>query len=271
MSPAMTRPEPALTGMLVEPRELLKVKDDHWEGVFGDFRTVVTQRRDMRAAARDKTSREIARFFDYLLSEVDEEAFRALQRRYLDAGIVDRNADTVKYIDPIRWFESKVRMAFNIGLDTKPPMRILDLGCGPGHFGVVARFFGHEVTGTDLPSRSSGLAHLYDALCDVYCVKRISHTIVENTPMGEIGGRYDLVTALLAAFNVDVHKKPWTAAHWKFFLTDMRENVLNPSGEMFLVLTNNKVTQESWNYVAGFGDWRDDARKQVWIKDLSAV
>ncbi len=256
---------------LVAPHELTKVKEDHWPGVFGDFRENLTARRDARARAKDAETRDSARFFDYLLSEVDADAFRQLQERYLNANVVDRNADIVKYIDPVIWFESKLRLARKIGLDKKPPLRILDLGCGPGHFPVVARFFGHDVTGTDLPSRSSGLAHIYDALCDLYKVRRISHRITENVPVGDVGGRYDLVTAFLAAFNVDEQKRPWTADHWRFFLKDVKDNVLKPDGEVFLVLANNKLTEESWRYVASQGEWSTEKTKQVLIRDFSKL
>ena len=41
----------------------------------------------------------------------------------------------------------------------------------------------------------------------------------------------NVVTALLAAFNVDKNKQPWSPEHWKFFLRDLRDNVLKENGE----------------------------------------
>jgi hypothetical protein len=255
----------------VDPTELRKVKEQHWPGIFGDFKENVTALRDRRAASADPGNKEAARFFDYLLSEVEPEGFRKVQETYLDPQVVDRNADIVKYIDPIVWFESKLRLARKIGLHKRPPLRILDLGCGPGHFGVVARFHGHDVTGTELPSRSSGLAHIYDALCAIYKVRRLSHQIFPDTPLGDVGGRYDLVTALLAAFNVDQNKRPWTANHWRYFLTDVAANVLNPGGEIFLVLAEGKLTEESWSYLAGLSEWSGERGRQLLIRDFSRL
>jgi SAM-dependent methyltransferase len=255
---------------LVDPHELKKVKEEHWPGIFGDFRQSVTERRNRRTG-KDTEIADNARFFDYLLTQVDAIAFREMQEHYLDSTVVNRNADIVKYIDPIVWFESKLRLARKIGLHKRPPLRILDLGCGPGHFPVVARFYGHDVTGTDIPSRSSRHDHLYDALCDIYRVRRISHCIIAGQAMGNVGGRYDLVTALLAAFNVDDQKRPWGVDYWRFFLTDLRANVLTENGELLLVLTNNKLTNESWNYLASLGNWTNEKSRQVFITDFAAI
>jgi SAM-dependent methyltransferase len=255
----------------VAPEELKKVKPEHWPGVFGDFRENVIARRDRSRRGNKPARKNTERFFEYLLEEVDAGAFARVQERYLDAANVNRNADIVKYIDPIIWFESKMRLARKLGLDASPPLRILDIGCGPGHFPVVARFFGHDVTGTDLPQRASGQEHIYDALCAVYKVKRIAHAVVAHEPLGDVGGRYDLVTALLAAFNVDADKRPWGVDAWRHFIDDVTKNVLNPGGRLFLVLTNEKITPEVWKYLSSLGEWNEEKSRQVLISDFSRI
>jgi hypothetical protein len=249
------------------------IKPEHLDRMFDGFRATVEARIGELRAANDANGERGAAFFEYLLNEVDAEQFGRIQQLFLaDAGRAE-NSNMLKYIDPVTWFESKLSIARWLALDRQAPLRILDLGTGPGHFPVVARFYGHTVVGTDLPSRSSGVGktgHLYDALCDLYCVTRISHTIRPFEPLGDLDGRYDMVTAFLAAFNVDQDKRPWSEAHWRFFLTDLAENVLTNRGVLFMRLTHDKLTDEAWAYLASLAEWKEDQSRQVYITDFSA-
>jgi len=258
--------------MRVRPISLPKVKEQHLMGVFGDFGEVVKGRADEMRQGKSAVNQERTRFFDYLLTQVDPDDYGALQQHYLDQSVVDRNSDIAKYIDPIVWFESKLAVAQRAELHNKPPMKILDIGTGPGHFPVVARFYGHDVTGTDLPKRSQGVeetGHLYDALCDIYKVKRISHMIKAGERIGtKLAGPYDMVTAFLAAFNMD-GKTPWTAEQWRFFLKTLKEDVLAPHGVLFMSLANNKLTDESWDYLAERADWTEPRNKLIFISNFT--
>lgn len=249
---------------------LRKVRPEHLPGIYGDFREVV-EHRLAQIRSKDPQSLELRRFFEYLLSEVDADEYRRVQLHYLDPHVVDPNTDIVKYLDPVIWFESKLRLAQSIGLDKKPPMRILDIGTGPGHFPFVARFYGHDVTGTDLPPRTRGVGHIYDALCALYGVKRIGHTIEANVPLEGLGGRYDMVTSFLAAFNVDETKKPWTVEHWRFFLASVKRDVLNDGGLLFLVLADGKLTPESWSYLVSLADKTVEKSKQIQITNFDSL
>jgi hypothetical protein len=215
------------------------------------------------------TNCDTARFFEFLLSEVDADEYSLIQEHYRASP-----DGTTKYLDPITWFESKLRTARRLGLDKSPSLKILDLGTGPGHFPVVARYYGHDVTGTDLPGVSGGVdntGHLYDSLCGIYRVKRISHVVRPNQPLTGLGDRYDMVTAFLAAFNVDAEKKPWTRQHWEFFLKDLGNNVTTDRGTVFLVLDNKKLTDESWSYLSSLAEWAECRSKQVLISNLRGL
>jgi len=246
---------------------LRKVRPEHLAQIYGDFRETV-EARVAQIKTNDRQSAEVKRFFEYLLVQVDADEYLRVQRQYLDPKIVNPNADIVKYLDPVVWFESKVRLAQTLNLDKKAPLRILDLGTGPGHFPFVAHFYGHDATGTDLPPRTLGVGnsdHIYDSLCAMYRVKRIGHQIRPNVPLEELGGRYDMVTSFLAAFNVDEERKPWSAEHWHFFLRSLRHDVLNDGGILFMTLADGKVTPESWSFLTSIADWNVEKSKQIYI------
>lgn len=252
---------------------LRKVRPELLPNIYGDFRETV-EARLAQIRNNDLQSAELRRFFEYLLAEVDAGEYRRLQMHYLDPKIIDPDADIVKYLDPIIWFESKVRLAQSLDLDKKPPMRILDLGTGPGHFPFVAHFYGHDVTGTDLPARAQGVDksdHIYDALCAMYRVKRIGHEIKPNVKLEGLGGRYDMVTSFLAAFNVDEERKPWSVDHWRFFLKSLRRDVLNDGGILFMTLADGKLTPDSWSFLVSVADRTVEKSKQIQITDFDRL
>ncbi len=251
------------------------IKPEHLQRLSAGFHETVTGRIDELRAAGDPNSIQAMGFFEYLLGEVDAERFdRVRQRRLADLSAAG-NVNMLKYLDPVTWFESKLSIARFLKLHRrKSPMRILDLGTGPGHFPVVARFFGHQVVGTDLPHRAQGIdatGHLYDELCDLYGVERIGHRIRGNEPLGDLRGPYDLATALLAAFNVDELRRPWDVGKWEFFLEDVASNVLKPGGVLFMRLTHDKLDEDSWAYLASRALWKEDQSRQVLITDFSGA
>src|SRR5947208_15254094 len=88
----------------VQPISLPKVKDEHLLGVFGHFSDVVESRIKALKATGIPINLEKARFFEYLLIQVDAERYGELQENYLAS--IDPATDLAKYIDPIIWFES---------------------------------------------------------------------------------------------------------------------------------------------------------------------
>lgn len=255
----------------VEPKPLPKVREVHHLGVFGRFEDVIDDRIAQLSASSDPFDAEKARFFRYLRERVDADKFGKMQDFQLSDGKLNLNSDFPKYIDPTIWFESKLAIAQRIGLPTRPPLHILDIGTGPGHFPVVAEFYGHSVVGTDVPKLATGIVesgHLYDALGDIYKTRRIPLRIDQFTPLPPFERRYDLVTALLAAFNVDPEKKPWTIEAWKFFLNDLRENVLTEDGDLFMALADGKLTPEVWEYLSTRAQSVTEKSRQLHFVDL---
>ena len=257
---------------IVPPFDLPNIKGIHIEGIFGDFGEVIARRIASLQKARHPLAKQRAAFFAYLLQQVDAKRYAEIQKAYLSPTRMDARSDLIKYLDPVVWFESKVALAVRLGLDRAPPRRVLDLGTGPGHFAVVARFYGHDVLGTELPQRSRGegdSAHLYDALCGAFQVQRVSHTIRPYGDLSDLPGGFDIVTALLAAFNVDEQNQPWTTDHWRHFMRSLRAHVLAPQGEVLFNLVNNKVTPEAWNYLAARAAWAVDVNKSLFFSTLA--
>ncbi|MBV9529368.1 MAG: hypothetical protein JOZ79_13545 [Sphingomonas sp.] len=238
----------------VEPRPLPAVKDLHLDGVFGNFDDIVDREIAACEKSEDKFDQEKARFFRYLKSHVDSQKFGEMQEFQLSGqGKLRLESDMVKYIDPAIWFDSKLRMALRVGLNRRDPIDILDIGTGPAHFPVVAEFYGHRVIGTDVPYKRTGElepGNLYEALGQLYKVSRIPLRIEQYVPLPDFGRRFGMVTAFLAAFNVDSEGKPWTIDAWKFFLKDLHDNVLAEGGELFMSLANGKLTDEVWDYLS---------------------
>lgn len=247
-----------------------KIKPEHLRRMESGLRETVSGRIEELRNARDPYSMQAKRFFAFLLDDVDETQFDEIRSRFLADPSDANNVGALKYLDPVTWFESKLRTAMRLELHTSPPLRILDLGTGPGHFPVVARFLGHEVVGTDLKQIvHSKPGNIYNALCEVYKVHRVVAAIKPFEVLDSVEGPYDLVTAFLAAFNVDQNKKPWTTEQWEFFLTHLTVNVAKPSGRLFMSLANDKLTEESWIYLRERADWNDETAKRVYFSKLA--
>jgi len=239
----------------VQPKPLPKVADEHHVGVFGRFEDVVNDRIARLETSTDSFDKEKARFFRYLRDLVDPVKYGEMQEFQLSDAKLNPNSNYSKYIDPAIWFESKLAIAHRIGLHRRAPLDILDIGTGPGHFLVVAEFYGHRAVGTDLPVLTTGVlerGHLYDALSDIYQTRRIPLKIEQFQPLPRFERRYGLVTAFLAAFNVDPDKKPWSVEAWKFFMNDLQENVLTEDGVAFMSLTDGKLKPEVWEYLSAW-------------------
>lgn len=256
----------------VQPKPLPKVRDFHLEGIFGEFEDVIDQAIAQNEALLEPIGKERACFFQFLKERVDPVQFGEMQEAQLADGKVRLDSDLVKYINPVTWFESKLTQALRLELNTRAPADILDLGTGPGHFPVVAQFYGHRVLGTDLPYRATGQlerGHLYDAMADIYQFRRIPLKIEQFVPLPQMERKFDLVTAFMAAFNVDAERRPWTIEAWKFFLNDLQANVLTNKGEIYMSLDDKKLTPEVWCFLSSHAVFTNDKAKQIHITDLS--
>ncbi len=155
--------------------------------------------------------------------------------RELDWPALDRLAEAHpkgserKYLETRKWLERKLDAALLLGLAAGPPLDILDIGTGGGHFPYVARHFGHRVVAVDLPEIA-----LYDALCAWLGVEKHDVRVEARTPLPDFGRRFDLVTAFMLGFNTKADGTLFTLDDWAWFLDDVRANQLKPGGRLLL-------------------------------------
>lgn len=246
------------------------VHERYYPGMFGDFEETITGHIETLKKEGTWQSAEKANFFEYLLERVDHDRYRELRDSYLSPPKIVSSA--LKYLDPVSWFEHKFRFVFRLELHKKPPMRILDLGTGGGHFLVIAEFYGHTAVGTEIPDHlhPEGQTHLYNAISDIYGTKRIKNRITPFVPLDELAGSYDLVTAFSAAFNLALGGKLWDRQTWESFLGSLRGQVLTKDGAFFLMMVQQKSRDEIWDYLTSIAKWNDD-RQLLLYMDAAAL
>ena len=247
----------------IPPVPLRYVNERYYPGVFGDFTQVVEAHLGQLRRNSDSESTEKARFFEYLLTQVDAERYAELQDAYLRSMFHDQAF--LKYLDAISWFEHKLSYAYQLELDKKPPTRILDLGTGPGHFLVIARFYGHEAIGTEIPGERWS-TNFYDELAELYRIERIRHRVLPYQELSDLPSGFQLVTAFSVAFNCAYGGKPWDRDAWDFFLRSLNQHVLAARGALFMTLMKEKLTKESWDYLVSKAKWVDGREFQVLIE-----
>lgn len=251
----------------VAPVPLRHVTENYYPGVFGDFAQSVNRRMESLRAEPTWINKEKARFFEFLLETVDLERYGQLQDRYLNPPI-DRGC--LKYLDPVSWFEHKFHYAHLLKLHERPPLRILDLGAGPGHFLVIARFYGHSAIGTELP-RECAVAdhpsHFYSELSAIYSNWLIPHRIEPDTQLAGLPNGVDLVTAFSVAFNLS-RGALWEISQWAAFLKSLKEQVLAPRGVLFMSLMNRKMAPDVWNYLVERSSFKSEHERHILLDCL---
>jgi SAM-dependent methyltransferase len=146
-----------------------------------------------------------------IIATVDAHRYAAIVERW---GVASGPADErrQKYLDLPRWIEINLKRVKRLGLDTGPSRRVLDIGCGCGHFLYICKLFGHDAIGIDRSEESS----LFVEVRDLLGVPWIAHTINAGEPLPELG-RADVVTAHMVTFNGH-RRRPWGPDEWTCLL-----------------------------------------------------
>ena len=208
--------------------------------------------------ARDRARRE---FFERVLETVDFARYRDLQEELLAAESLRAHSWRIKYLNLDYWLGAKLEIALDLGLHDSEPLRILDIGVGPGHFPFICRLLGHRVVGTDiemLPLDSTWQGrHVFDGLIDVLEVDRRAHAVERGVPLPDFGGPFDLVTALMVKFDNPIGAPVWEPPDWDFFLRDLAANVLAPGGRLYLKLNRPFAGDAIMDFMEGAGGKTD--------------
>jgi SAM-dependent methyltransferase len=164
-----------------------------------------------------------------ILDDIDWLQFRELRHKYpYRPGSPQIN----RFEDIVYWIDINVERAQDLWLDRSPPLRILDIGSGAGYFLYVCKSFGHQVLGFDTDSEP-----LFGATTKLLDVPRVIGRVERQTPMPDLGGRFDLMTAHRICFHRVGKVRDgveWSPADWEFFIKDVRTNLLNERGRLLL-------------------------------------
>lgn len=273
--------KPASSGIV--PFPISGISDKHAKELFDDFGQSIKIRIEELAKSnsegRDCIScnqvliRKDSVLIDYyenLLEAIDVEEFGNMQKRYLTKEEEANYRSFLKFFHPTYYFEQKMNLACLIGLKDSESLRILDIGCGAGHFLSIAEFFGHEAIGLDLTYeelKKGDLTHPYGTICDIFGVKR-EHGRIQ--PTGEIpeieSGPFDLVTAFLPVFNIYRNRDPWSEETWDLFFKGVSENWITDGGRVFFQFTTGKMDEKSWSYFKKKSVWMDQKSGQALVR-----
>jgi hypothetical protein len=170
-----------------------------------------------------------------LESEASDDTERAFYRHVLNSLDFSRLDEmrALQELPPKSWLHI-ARFLFvayqrikRLGLDSSPPLNLLDLACGPGYVGYVAGYFGHHAVGIDRPGHA-----LYRELDKLLGNERIEKTIRARIPLALGERRFERITA----FNASFHKKDqtmWGLEDWAFFIDDLVQNYLAANGSIY--------------------------------------
>lgn len=226
-----------------------------------------------RLALRGDTVRSA--FFERVLDEVDFARYERLQEELMRPESLRVHGLSLKYLNLDYWLASKLEIALELGLHAGPPLAILDIGVGPGHFPFICRLFGHQVVGTDLPRlpvppRWTG-PHLFDRLVEVLGVDRREHAVRGGEPLPDFGRRFDLVTSLMVKFDNPRREPAWEPADWRAFLDDLAGELLAPGGRVYLLLNRPFASDAVMDLMERAGGRVDRAQCSVLFDPLTVV
>jgi SAM-dependent methyltransferase len=166
-----------------------------------------------------------------ILRTIDEAKLERLRQHYPYRPNARRiNA----YEDAAYWLGINLKHVQDLWLDRAPPLQILDLGCGAGYFLYVCRLFGHEGLGLDTDEDP-----FFQGTTQFFGVRRIVARIHPQTPLPDLGRKFDLVTGHRVCFHRVARDEngewmEWTSADWEFFINDIRSRFLKLHGRLLL-------------------------------------
>jgi SAM-dependent methyltransferase len=166
-----------------------------------------------------------------ILATIDQAELERLRKHYPYRPNARRiNA----YEDAAYWIGVNVKHVQDLWLDRGPPLHILDLGCGAGYFLYLCQLFGHEGLGLDTDDDA-----FWGGTTQLLGVRRILARIHPQTPLPDLGKKFDLVTGHRICFHRIARDengvwKEWTPADWEFFIHDIRTRFLKPHGHLLL-------------------------------------
>jgi hypothetical protein len=165
------------------------------------------------------------------------------------AMVVDCDPESAaKYADYHFWVPFNVLRMGSLSLHRSRPLRILDVGCGPGYFMAAVLACGHDCYGIDAPVGvlTDVEARVYgELLAAMSCSDRVSPLLIERfTPMKLPVAPLDLITAFWICFNRHQQPDEWGVEEWRFWVDDA-QSYLADGGTLHLELNSNPARYPS--------------------------
>lgn len=198
-------------------------------------KTIAERLAALRGTVRWNPRREeILQDLRALLATVDESCLEALRDKYAERMRKAGPASRYKYLDVVFHTLQKLLLVRELGLHASPSRRVLDIGTGGGHLPFVCRFYGHQAVGIDVKDA------FYEGLAACLGAPRTVVRVEARTPLPDLGGRFDVITACDIAFNEKREGKTrgvyWSLEDWQFFLNDLVARQLRTPGTIYLKL-----------------------------------
>lgn len=136
----------------------------------------------------------------------------------------------------------------------KEKLKIIDIGCGCGHFVALCNSLGHHSIGTEIKTV------LDTPITEIYQHYKLNVLELEVKKQTEVilPSTYNLITGLRTTFNSgDENTQYFTTKDW-LFLKENLFNFLKPNGRVFLKTNlkflKNSITVPQKEMLAAFGD-----------------
>jgi SAM-dependent methyltransferase len=155
---------------------------------------------------------------------IDQAKFQEVINSHASEGY-----DSYKYFDKQLWLRTKMMRVIELGLDTSPPLSVLDMGCGAGYFLYCCKYLGHSVHGLDLPDYE-----FYRDMIAMFGIPRTGYRIEPFKTLPLLGKKFDVITAHQICFNGHKTDELWGPDEWEFLLGDLEQNHLRPGGTIAL-------------------------------------
>lgn len=215
---------------------------------------------------------KLLEFFEFVKRTFSDAQYALIQKRHLsqqNLEFIHKSqflSSELKYLDFPFWAHSKYSVGKKLELDKYAGESILDIGAGPGHFGLVVGFFGCRYEGLDIahpPWTPHTQRHLYDDLCEFFRIERMMDPVrpFENL---QVRRRYRMTTCLMGNFcSYDTkggRRRPWGWPEWAFLLNNLASDVMTPAYSMYFQISRDYFPEAVLENIRKFAKTFDEER-----------